>query len=145
MELMKDIVLDLKRSGKTILFSTHVMEQAEKLCDNICMISHGKKVIDGQLGNVKAQFGKNSIQLDIEGDGGFVASLPGIKSVTEFNNYLELRLNDNADTNAILKAVADRVTVRRFDIVEPSLYDIFIDMAKVDPSELEDKGEIDHV
>ena len=135
-ELIKDILLEMKRSGKTILFSTHVMEQAEKLCDYICMISHGKKVIDGRLSEVKARFGKNSVQLEIDGDGSFISSLPGVRDVIDFNNYLEVGLETNADTNAILKAVTERVTVRRFAIVEPSLYDIFIDMAKVDSSEL---------
>ena len=145
MELIKDIILELKREGKTILFSTHVMEQAEKLCDHLCMISRGKKVIDGKLVDVKSQFGKNAIQVDIEGDGKFVSSLPGIKKVTEFNNYLELHLEDGADTNSILRSITDKVLVRRFDIVEPSLYDIFIDMASVDPSELDQKKEGIHV
>ena len=136
-ELIKDIILDLKRSGKTVLFSTHVMEQAEKLCDNLCMISNGKKVIDGRLSDVKAGFGNNTVQLNIEGDGAFVAALRGVRKVSEFNNYLELELEDGADTNVILRAVTEKVKVRRFDIVEPSLYNIFINMAKVDPAELE--------
>ena len=136
MELIKDIILELKRSGKTILFSTHVMEQAEKLCDHLCMISKGKKVIDGKLSDVKARFGKNAIQLDIDGDGNFIAGLPGVKKMTEFNNYIEIQIDSETDTNAILKAIADKVKVMRFDIVEPSLYDIFIDTAKIDPSEL---------
>jgi ABC-2 type transport system ATP-binding protein len=137
MELMKDILLELKRDSRTILFSTHVMEQAEKLCDHICMISQGKKVIDGTLAEVKHRFGKNRLQLDIEGDGGFVERLPGVKNVTEFNNYLELQLEDKADTNALLKQIIEKVTIRRFDLVEPSLYDIFIDMARVDPASAE--------
>ncbi len=136
MELIKDIIMELKREGKTILFSTHVMEQAEKLCDHICMISHGRKVLDGRLTDIKAQFGKNSIQLDIDGDGKFAAGLPGVKNLTEFNNYIELQLEPDADTNVILKAVAERVHVKRFGLVEPSLYDIFIDLARINPSEL---------
>ncbi len=140
-ELIKDVLLESKRAGKTILFSTHVMEQAEKLCDYLCMISYGKKVIDGRLSEVKARFGKNSIQLEIEGDGNFISSLAGVRDVIDFNNYLEIKLEGKVDTNSILKTVAEKVTVRRFAIVEPSLYDIFIDMAKVDPSELnEGKG-----
>jgi ABC-2 type transport system ATP-binding protein len=133
MELLKDIILDLKRSGKTILFSTHVMEQAEKLCDYICMISRGKKVIDGKLADVRAQFGKNSIQVDIEGDGGFIKDLPGVKEMTEFNNYIEIKLAEGADPDDILKNILGKVKVSRFELVEPSLYNIFIDMAKVDP------------
>ena len=90
--------------------------------------------------------GKNSIQFDIEGDGAFIRSLNGVKELTEFNNYIELRLEDGTDTNQILQEVSARVKVRRFDLVEPSLYDIFIDMAKVDPSTITaEKGESEHV
>lgn len=134
MELIKEVVLDLKRSGKTILFSTHVMEQAEKLCDFICMISQGKKVIDGRLADVKAQFGKNTLQIVVDGDASFVKSLPGVRSVTDFTNYLEVKLSDGADTQAVLRGLVERVAVRRFEIVEPSLYDIFIDIARVSPA-----------
>ncbi|UCD63826.1 MAG: ATP-binding cassette domain-containing protein [Candidatus Zixiibacteriota bacterium] len=136
-ELIKDIILEMKRAGKTILFSTHVMEQAEKLCDNLCMISYGRKVIDGKLTDVKARFGRNTIQIDIEGDGAFIASLPGVRKMIEFNNYIELHVDEGVDTNSLLRAVTEKVVVRRFDIVEPSLYDIFIDMAKIDPAELD--------
>ncbi|RKX27312.1 MAG: ABC transporter [Candidatus Zixiibacteriota bacterium] len=134
-ELIKNVILDLKRDGKTILFSTHVMEQAEKLCDYICMISSGRKVIDGKLSEVKAKFGKNSVQIDMDGNGAFVSSLPGVRNVTEFNNYVELDMDEGANVSEILKTVANRVKVRRFEIVEPSLYDIFIDVARIDPSE----------
>ncbi len=135
-ELMKNVLLDLKRAGKTILFSTHVMEQAEKLCDHLCMISRGQKVLDGRLSEVKAQFGRNAVQIEIEGDGSFIKSIPGVASVTEFTNYLELRLGNGGNPSGILKAIVEKVSVRRFEIVEPSLYDIFIEVAKVDRSEL---------
>lgn len=142
-ELIKGIILELKRAGKTILFSTHVMEQAEKICDHICMINRGRKVLDGSLSEVKARFGANTIQVDMEGDGAFTSELPGVEKMTEFNNYLELQLSDGADSNAILKAIADRVMVRRFQLVEPSLYDIFINVAQVDPDDVELKrGEV---
>ncbi len=136
MELVKDIILELKSQGKTILFSTHVMEQAEKLCDYICMISNGVKVIDGLMSEVKSNYGTNSVHLEIVGDGSFIKNLEGIKSVIDFNNYKELLLADNADTNQILQKIIDKVQVRKFDIVDPSLYDIFIQEAKVDSSEL---------
>ena len=142
MELIKNVIMDLKRAGKTILFSTHVMEQAEKLCDHICMISKGKKVIDGTMSAVKARFGKNSIQIDIEGDGAFIEKLAGVREMTEFNNYIELHLEEGADPNEILKGVVQKVKVNRFELVEPSLYNIFIDMAKFDPAESQrDNGE----
>ncbi len=141
-ELIKGILLELKRAGKTILFSTHVMEQAEKLCDHICMISRGRKVIDGSMAEVRSRFGKNSIRLEVVGDSGFVSSLAGIRKVTDFNNYLELELEGGADTDAILKSVAQRVSVRRFALVEPSLYSIFIDMAGGEPADPGGAGEV---
>ncbi|MFZ5980857.1 MAG: ABC transporter ATP-binding protein [Candidatus Zixiibacteriota bacterium] len=141
MELIKNVIMELKRAGKTILFSTHVMEQAEKLCDNICMISQGKKVIDGTMSAVKAQFGKNSIQIVIEGDGAFIKQLPGVHNMTEFNNYIELHLEEGVEPNEILKAVVQKVKVNRFELVEPSLYNIFIDMAKADPTKSQRENE----
>ena len=135
-ELIKDVLLDMKRQGRTILFSTHVMEQAEKLCDYICMISQGKKVLDGKIGDVKARFGRNAVQIGFEGDGKFIRDLPGVSEMTEFNNYVEVRLADDARPDTILKAAVERLRVHRFEVMEPSLYDIFIDIAKVDPDEL---------
>lgn len=134
-ELVKNILLELKREGKTILFSTHVMEQAEKLCDHICMISNGQKVLDGRMSEVKARTGRNTVHVELVGDGAFVKSLPGVASAIEYSNYYELSLNNGADTNALLRAIADRVQVRRFAIVEPSLYDIFIDLARLSEEE----------
>lgn len=139
-ELIKDIILDLKQQGKTILFSTHVMEQAEKLCDNLCMISQGQKVLDGTLNEVKSKFGKNSIQLNIEGNGKFIKEIPGVKSFRESNNYIEIKIDDSSDTNLILRTVADKVLVKRFEIVEPSLYEIFIETAKADPADFNGNG-----
>lgn len=139
-ELIKDIIMDLKRQGKTILFSTHVMEQAEKLCDNLCMISQGKKVLDGTLTDVKSKFGKNSIQIGIEGDGKFIKQLPGVMSFRETNNYIEIKIDVTSDTNQILKSIADKVLVKRFEIVEPSLYEIFIETANADPNNYHGNG-----
>lgn len=135
-ELIKGILLDEKRRGTTILFSTHVMEQAEKLCDYICMINRGKKVLDGRIGEIKAQFGANSIQVDIEGDGAFARDIAGVEELTEFSNYIELKLSTDADSREILRIIAERVKIRRFEIMEPSLYNIFIDIARVDPDKL---------
>lgn len=138
-EIIKNIILELKHDDRTILFSTHVMEQAEKLCDNICMINGGRKVLDGSLAEVKSHYGKNSIHLEIDGDGSFLQSLPGVESATSYTNYFELTLTDNSASNDILRAITDRVTVTRFERIEPSLYNIFISMAK--PADTDDLPE----
>ncbi|MCD6249271.1 MAG: ATP-binding cassette domain-containing protein [candidate division Zixibacteria bacterium] len=144
-ELIKNVLLDLKREGRTILFSTHVMEQAEKLCDHICMISQGQKVLDGTIGDVKAQFGRNTVQIGFEGDGKFIRDLPGVREMTEFNNYVEVRLEDGTKPDSILKAAVDKLTISRFEVMEPSLYDIFIDTAKIDLADLHAEVGGDHV
>jgi ABC-2 type transport system ATP-binding protein len=125
-ELIKNVLLELRSDGRTILFSTHVMEQAEKLCDYICMINHGVKVLDGTLSSVKGTYGQNTVHLEIEGDGSFLESLPGIDAVTPFTNYYELTLNEVSKSNEVLKAISDRVTVLKFERIAPSLYNIFI-------------------
>ncbi len=128
-ELIKNVILELKREGCTILFSTHVMEQAEKLCDHICMIDGGQKVLDGSMAEVRSKYGQNSIHLEIDGDGSFLSELNGIEKVTNFTNYFELTLTDMSSSNEILRNIADRVTITRYQRVEPSLYNIFIALA----------------
>jgi ABC-2 type transport system ATP-binding protein len=142
-ELIKNVLLELKREERTILFSTHVMEQAEKLCDYVCMISNGQKVLDGKMTDVKSQHGRDSIHLEIEGDGSFLRKLPGIRGVTDYNNYYELQLNDNADPGQILKELIERTAVRRFELVEPSLYQIFIDHAGESSGEPREQEAVD--
>ncbi|MCK5127371.1 MAG: ATP-binding cassette domain-containing protein [candidate division Zixibacteria bacterium] len=128
-ELIKNVMLDLKKQGRTILFSTHVMEQAEKLCEYICMINGGKKVLDGSLTEIKSHYGKNSIHLEIDGDGRFLNTLNGIANVSSYTNYYELTLTDSIEPNDVLKAIAEKVTIKRFERIEPSLYNIFIELA----------------
>jgi len=134
-ELIKGILLDEKRRGTTILFSTHVMEQAEKLCDYICLINQGKKVLDGHLSDIKAKFGKNSIQVELDGDAAFARDIPGVDSITEFNNYIEIKVASKADIRMILRQLTEKVNIKRFELMEPSLYDIFIEVARAKPEE----------
>jgi len=139
-ELIKNILLELRRGGTTILFSTHVMEQAEKLCDHICMISHGKKVLDGTISDIKSRFGHNSVRINFAGDASFIRSLPGVRAMTEFTNYVELDLDGTVTPPSLLREIAGRVEISRFEVMEPSLYDIFIDLARVDPLEVRPAG-----
>ena len=128
-ELIKNVILELRKQGRTILFSTHVMEQAEKLCEYICMIHGGQKVLDGPLTDIKHRYGKNSIHLEIDGDGAFLSAIPGIENVTSYTNYYEIAISESAGTDDILKQIVNRVSVRRFERIEPSLYNIFIQLA----------------
>jgi ABC-2 type transport system ATP-binding protein len=103
------------------------MEAVEKLCDRVALINRGEKVLDGAVSEVKARHGKNTLALAYDGDGSFIASLPGVAKVTDFGQYVEVRLQDGADPQPILREAAKHLRVRRFEIVEPSLHDIFVE------------------
>ena len=126
--LMKDIVMDLNRQGTTVIFSAHVMEQVERMCSAICLINKGKVVVEGSLARIKKDCGTNSLILGFEGDGNFLRRLPELESVDLHGNYAEIRMRDGADPTRILEAAMSHVKVRRFEVVEPTLNNIFIDL-----------------
>ncbi|HKW73946.1 MAG TPA: ATP-binding cassette domain-containing protein [Terriglobales bacterium] len=126
--LLKDVLLDLKKQGKTILFSTHRMDQVEKLCDSICLISRGRSVLQGNLKQVKAKYGKNNIQIEYDGNGDFLEHSQLIGSYNNYGNYVEVRLAPGADPQQLLRMVAERSRVSKFELMEPSLEEIFIDV-----------------
>ena len=128
--LLKDILLELTRAGKTLIFSTHIMEQAEKLCQSICLIDHGEKVLDGRLSDIKAIHGKNSIILAYEGDGRFLDD-PTVARKDDYGQYVEVKLTDGADPQDLLRRAMSTAKVSRFEVVTPSLNDIFIQQVGV--------------
>jgi ABC-2 type transport system ATP-binding protein len=127
MDVMRGALLELRRAGTTIVLSSHQMETVEKLCDRVALINRGEKILDGAVSEVKARYGKNTVALAFEGDGGFIESLPGVAKVTDFGQYLEVRLEDGHDPQPLLREAASRLKLRRFEIVEPSLHDIFVE------------------
>lgn len=126
--VLKDVLLELKRAGKTILFSTHRMDHAERLCDAICLINHGKAVLEGELAQIKAGYGHRTVQLQYDGKDGFLNDPALIQSANDYGNYVEVRLQPGADAQELLKLVASRTRITRFEIMEPSLEEIFIDV-----------------
>ena len=135
MDVMRETMLDLHRRGTTIVLSSHQMETVEKLCDRVALIDRGAKVLDGAVSEVKARHGKNTVALAFDGDGAFLASLPGVLRVSDFGRYVEIRLADGASAQALLHAAAERLSLRRFEIVEPSLHDIFVETVTRDGRE----------
>ena len=126
--LFKDILLDLKQQGKAVLFSTHQMDQAERLSDTLCLINRGKVVLEGTVREVKKRYGKNAVHLEYEGDGSFMKSLPGVRRTIIYGNSAELELDDGAQTQALLSILAARLEIRKFELLEPSLQSIFIQL-----------------
>ncbi|HZN54078.1 MAG TPA: ATP-binding cassette domain-containing protein [Candidatus Polarisedimenticolaceae bacterium] len=125
--LFKDQILALHRSGTTIVFSTHQMETAERLCKEIALINKGRLVLSGPLARVKEGFGKNSVLVEYTGDGAFLASLPEVARIDDYGAYSEIRLEAGADPQGILRALSGRLRVTKFEIVAPTLHNIFIE------------------
>ncbi|MEM7248134.1 MAG: ATP-binding cassette domain-containing protein [Acidobacteriota bacterium] len=124
-EKLRDLILEMKADGKTVIFSTHVMEQAEQLCDFVVLINKGQKVLDGPLAQVRRSEGR-AVQLDYEGDASFLRSHPGVVRVNDAGQTAEIFLEDGSDPQELLKAAMQHVQVRRFDLTEPSLHEIFV-------------------
>jgi ABC-2 type transport system ATP-binding protein len=127
--LLKDVLLDLNKQGRTILFSTHRMDQVEKLCSSICLINRGEAVLQGKLKEIKGRYGRNNVQIEYEGADDFLQQQNGlVQSFNNYGNYVEVRLAPGADSQKLLQLVAQRSRVNKFELVEPSLEDIFIDV-----------------
>lgn len=124
---LRDVLLELKKTGKTILFSTHRMDQVERLCDSICLINHGRSVLQGELKEIKASYGKNNVQMEFEGELSFEGD-PDVLFVNNYGNYVELRLRPGADAQNLLRRASSSARINRFELLEPSLEEIFIDV-----------------
>jgi ABC-2 type transport system ATP-binding protein len=126
MVLVRDLLLDLKAEGRTILLSTHMMAEAERLADEIILVHKGKIVLSGPLNEVKASFGRNTVHIDFDGDGSFLQDLPMIRHLTDSNTRAEITIQENSDAQQLLQAIIGRLRVRRFELASPSLEEIFI-------------------
>jgi len=134
--LLKDIMLEKKREGKVIIFSTHLMDYAEKLCDHIAMIHKGKIILNGNLSNIKSDFSKNNVKLTYEGDISFLDNHPIIDHVSDFGNSVGVSLNSSDQTQDLLKLLIENdVKVISFDSNDIALNEIFIDLAGSAPTE----------
>lgn len=129
-ELVKDIMLEKKKEGVSIIFSTHLMEYAEKTVDSVVMIDRGKKVLDGRLSDIKAMYGRKFVKIEYEGDPNFLSGLDYVKSVRDYGREMEIELNDISLKGKLLKDLAERTTINSFQLAEPSLNNIFLQKAK---------------
>ncbi|MGH9485861.1 MAG: ABC transporter ATP-binding protein, partial [Terriglobales bacterium] len=125
--LLREILLELRAAGKTILFSTHRMEEAERLCDHICLINHGVKLLDGELAAIRAAAGKSAVRIEFRGDGAVVRGAPGVAGADDYGNYAEARLAPGADPAALLRYLTGKLDVTGFHLQEPTLNQIFLE------------------
>src|SRR5262245_35597661 len=124
-EVLREAVLDLRREGATVIFSTHDMSMAEKMCDFIFMIYQGRKVLDGTLQAIRDTYGSDTLRVRLEGNGADLDDLPGVARVSDFGQWKEVRLQRGADAQAVLAALLPRGRVCHFELAQPSLQDIF--------------------
>ena len=131
-QALKDTVVELKKRGKTVIFSTHLMDNAERLCDSVCIIARGEKVLDGPVTSVKEEHGQRNIALALEGDGisGIAAILRDhslVKRADDSNRFFEIEMAPGADPQALLKRIVESgAAVQRFEMIQPSLHQIFL-------------------
>lgn len=129
-QLITDIMLELKKNGCCIIFSTHVMEQVEKLCDSICLINQGTSVLQGGLKEVKSRFAKNTVLMEFDGKNGFLKELEYVRDFEEYGSHIEIHLKDPDRAQDLIRTAVEKVKVTRFEVVEPSLHEIFIQTVK---------------
>ncbi|MCJ7811905.1 ATP-binding cassette domain-containing protein [bacterium] len=135
--LLKDVMIELKEEGTTIIFSTHLMEQVEKLCESICLINKGKALLSGSLSEIKSRFGKNRVRLRYEGKADFLKDKTLVEQYDDYGQYVEIGLAKNRTTQELLKHAIDTVTLHQFEAAEPSLNEIFITVVKAEGGSLE--------
>jgi ABC-2 type transport system ATP-binding protein len=123
--LVERTLLDLKAQGKAILFSTHRMDQVEKLCDSICLINDGRAVLAGNLREIKSRYERNHVIVEFEGDSAFLSG-EEIAEAKNFSGHAEIRLKPHGNAQKLLHEASAMATIFRFELVEPSLEEIFI-------------------
>lgn len=130
-EFMKEVIAEIKSQDKTIIFSTHLMETAEKLCDDIILMNKSRMVLSGRLRDIKAGYGKNVISLRCVGGESVLSNKDLVTNVVEHADEKEVFLSEDVDSQILLiKLMESGATVTKFEMIEPSLNDIFIDQVK---------------
>ncbi len=134
-------ILELRQAGKTVLISTHILEQAEKLCDRIFLIHRGREVLSGSLKEIKEHRGRNTVAVEFSGDPAVFRSIAGAQLGVTYPRYVELELDEGVEPDAVLRAVLGSVSVQRFEVKSPSLHQIFVQEVGQSIREIEDREE----
>ncbi|WP_420541583.1 ABC transporter ATP-binding protein [Guptibacillus sedimenti] len=126
-EVLKEAVLDLKKSGTTILFSSHRMEHVEELCEHLCILHRGKSVVSGNLKEIKRSYGKKNIRIDADFDVAFLENVAGVVRLKQGLNHSIVQIENEQVSQTVLRELVSKGFVRQFELEEPSLNDIFIE------------------
>jgi len=129
-DTIREAILELKDAGTTIIFSTHDMGTAERMCDFIFMIHKGQKVLDGTLSDIQDRYGTDTARVRIEGETALLKEIPGVESTRDHGRLQELHLAGDVDPQEVLARIMERAAVRHFELTRPTLHDIFVRIAK---------------
>lgn len=135
MELLKDMVLDLKAQGTTVIFSTHQMEQAQRLCDELMLINRGRCLISGTIEDIRARFTTSFLELEGQGDFDTITRLPGVSTADSTATTARLELNADTEPNDFLTTAINHVQLTRFELQRPTLHEIFVKLVREDLGE----------
>jgi ABC-2 type transport system ATP-binding protein len=136
-KLLKDIMLEMRDKGRTIVFSTHRMEQVEMICDNICLINKAERVLEGNLSQIKKQYAKNTVVLDYEGEASFIKNLPEVEKIDDYGKLMEIKVKEKSSPQDLLPKLVGKITINKYEVKEPTLNAIFIE--KVGGKEVRDE------
>ncbi len=129
-DVLRDYIQEIRNSGGTVLFSTHNMEQAEKICSRILMVNNGREVLKGRLDEIKERFGRKTVTLEFEGSLEFLKKSELVAGISMYPRYAEVELTEDADPDLLFKLIAtnaDSLSVKRYELMTPSLHKIFVD------------------
>jgi ABC-2 type transport system ATP-binding protein len=144
MRLLRDLFLEQHQAGRTVIFSTHAMHQAEQLCDHIVMINKGVKVLDDTLEDIRSRHDPRTIAFEAadlsRADG--VRSVPGVRALSQIGGHHEVSLEEGADPAQVMRGIVGVVPVTRIELRRPTLEDIFIDVVQRDVGEPLDEARL---
>jgi len=135
LDMIKDIIVSMRDEGKTVVFSTHVMHEAERLCEYILLINKGKAVLDGTLEQIRSRRRSDAVSAELEGDTSFIETLPMVAGVKRNGRRMDIALRADADGQQLLQAIVGRTRVLAFEVKVPSLHEIFVEMVGCDDAE----------
>ncbi len=134
-DIIKSAILELQTEGSTVIFSTHDMSMAERMCDYIFMIHKGKKVLDGTLASIQDKYAADTLRIQTDNGISAYKDIPGIEKINDFGRIQEIRVARDTDVQDMIKKIMEKARVTKFEITRPSLNDIFIRIAKPEEKE----------
>jgi ABC-2 type transport system ATP-binding protein len=135
MELLKNLMLELKARGRTVIFSTHQMENAQRLCDRLVLINRGRKLIEGGVDEVRSRFASRIVTLDGEGDFRPLASRPGVLTAQVTDGHARIELDERSDPQELIAAALAAGRISRFEVQRPDLHEIFVKLVGADAAQ----------